>query len=956
MSVAGSTYSELCVGIDLGTTNSVLAVVNQKPNGDLVSKVVELGRAVESYTVPGGSKYMYQKKPLLPSFVYYRPEADYSWIVGDYAKGMYAKRPHLVVKSVKSHMGEAQLALQAEGIPDATPAQVSSKILLHLLGQAGKTFHRDIREAVITVPANFDSAMCKATLEAAALAGVEVRREDGSEKPILLSEPNAVIYDLINQIRNGELHESILDLSETRQVMVFDIGGGTLDITLHTIRWRDEAKTILKVDEVATNRYTLLGGDDFDEVIAEKMWERYVQKYADSPAAVECIRKERDSVMAQMRLFAEGVKIELSNRKAELEMGSSSWGWDDEEEGFAVGGHMGSTGFAYDDYFTTEELESFLHPFMGEGYEPADYKRLADIAERRTIIYPILDVLQKAAQKLGQEEVTVDAVILNGGMSRFYMIQDRLTRFFGFSPIIALDPDQAVARGAAIYHYYLRLHEAALAEDMRLLGKDDLPTISSELSVKSPPQVVQREKVMQRQAAVTPVWNERIRIEFGRTILNEGLYLGLKNGAQSVELVATGQELPFVSPLLKGFKLEEGQDRICIPIQVKQIDGTMQTIAKGTISLKNPSKRETYVSLVASMSPSKVLTMQAWVSADKEGRIILEDASVTIEIGREQNPLKSKQRLAPPTGSWLRADYEIHTLLQLCHNWERFQNKNQASAVKTIARIRGIQSSILACSNPADFAQPVLEQLMTETSLHARLRLYTIGRWLCQHWTERQRKQLAEDCMREILIELEGFIELRGEKVNVATAAIMALVKCGSDEQIERLAAVKNPKLRQGLLYVFALRQTQPEWIYALFKSEVQMLLNGQERSIQTTTRSLGLALSQYAGKVIPFDKTEEVVTLLLKVCNTESYHILFESRSACLTALGWICDRRSNQMRLISEELLAQVRATLEVWKQKGTSYEKCCIVALKMLTGQILTQDDEAYLLSVVESLENV
>lgn len=990
---------ELCVGIDLGTTNSVLAVVNEKPNGDLVSKVVDLSRAVDSYAVPGGSKYMYQKKPLLPSYVYYRPESEYSSIVGDYAKGMYAKRPHLVVKSIKSQMGNAVAEGMVAEIPDKTPARISSRILMHMLNQASKIYHQDIRDAVITVPANFDAAMCKATLEAAAMAGVIVRRPNGTEKPILLSEPNAVMYDLINQIRNGEVHASILDLSEPRQVMVFDIGGGTLDITLHTIKWRDEAKSLLKVDEIATNRYTLLGGDDFDEVIAKEMFNRYLAKYEDSPAAVEAIRKEQTSVMAQLRIFAEGLKLELSNRKLEAELGDSAWGWDDEEEeGFAVGGHMGSTGFAYDDYFTTEEIEGFLEPFMGRDLVLDDYKRLSAIKETNTIVYPILDVLHKAAAKLGDDQVRVDAVVLNGGMSKFYMVQQRLKAFFGFDPIVALDPDQAVARGAAIYHHYLRINEALLQDDMRLVGDEAAATVEAISKTKgtgagvatndeagtgggaqgrhvvdlrdfrpntfgdaaqygssggsSAADALATAKALA--AAKRKKLADQVHIQFGKTVLNEGLYLGLKNGVAPVELVPTGAELPFVSQVMKGFKIRSEQERICIPIQTKTIDGTMQTIAKGNIKVHRVLKEEAYVAFVVSMSSSKVLTMKAWITSDVEGQNAVQSATVMIEIGREKNPIKAKERMLPPNGSLLRADYEINSLIQLCRNWEKYKNPNNTSAVKALTKIRSITKGIRACRNPQDFGRPMLEALMTEMSQHARLRLYGLIRRICTHWTEQEQRQLADACMSELALELLGIHEAKGARVNTLNAAIMTLAKCGSDAQIVSLGKIQDPKLRQGMMYTLALRQENPDWLYQQFVADAHAYLQGKPKSIQESARSLGLALSQYNGRCAPFDHVSEALTLYLRLCRYESHVMTDVTRCTCISALGWICDQRTETARAIDSLLLHEVRDVLQVWNVEGTPYQKCCLVAEKMINGLTLDESDEKYLLSLVEAME--
>ena len=116
--------------------------------------------------------------------------------------------------------------------------------------------------------------MCRATVEAAELAGIKTKNQDGTDRAILLSEPNAAIYDFINQINCGEIPDTVLDLSSPKKVMVFDLGGGTLDITMHEIRRRGENLETLKVDEIATNRYTLLGGDNFDKAIAEEMYKK----------------------------------------------------------------------------------------------------------------------------------------------------------------------------------------------------------------------------------------------------------------------------------------------------------------------------------------------------------------------------------------------------------------------------------------------------------------------------------------------------------------------------------------------------------------------------------------------------------------------------------------------------------------------------------------------------------
>lgn len=366
MLINNEEHNDLCVGIDLGTTNSVLATVNLKANGDIVSKVVDLPRAVDVYnSAAGKARLNTQKKPLLPSCVYYREEHGYEPLVGDFAKNQYALRPHLVAKSIKSQMGSAHAEGLADEIMDKTPAQVSARILQHMLREASKIYRTEIKDAVITVPANFDSVMCQATRDAAALAGIQVTNKDGSERPVLLSEPNAVIYDLINQVQNGEISNHIIDLNSEKNVLVFDLGGGTLDITMHKIKRREDCPDVLKVDEIATNRYTLLGGDDFDRAIADVMFEHYQKQYSTSPMVVRKLQQEKKAIMPQLLNYAEELKLELSERQRADSgyVADDDFIWYDEE--FPVGGNMGGIGYAYDDSFTQEDVEKILQPFMG---------------------------------------------------------------------------------------------------------------------------------------------------------------------------------------------------------------------------------------------------------------------------------------------------------------------------------------------------------------------------------------------------------------------------------------------------------------------------------------------------------------------------------------------------------------------------------------------------------------
>ena len=180
MLINGEEHDDLCVGIDLGTTNSVLATINLRANGDIVSKVISIKRAVDAFTAGQDFRYSERKEPTLPSCVYYNEERNFAPVVGNFAKSRYSLRPHLVAKSIKSQMGNATVEGLSPDIPDKTPAEISARILEHMLQNTARDYKQDkIEDVVITVPASFDSIMCQATFKAAELAGINIYNKDG---------------------------------------------------------------------------------------------------------------------------------------------------------------------------------------------------------------------------------------------------------------------------------------------------------------------------------------------------------------------------------------------------------------------------------------------------------------------------------------------------------------------------------------------------------------------------------------------------------------------------------------------------------------------------------------------------------------------------------------------------------------------------------------------------------
>lgn len=875
MLINNEEHNDLCVGIDLGTTNSVLATVNLKANGDIVSKVVDLPRAVDVYnSAAGKARLNTQKKPLLPSCVYYREEHGYEPLVGDFAKNQYALRPHLVAKSIKSQMGSAHAEGLADEIMDKTPAQVSARILQHMLREASKIYRTEIKDAVITVPANFDSVMCQATRDAAALAGIQVTNKDGSERAVLLSEPNAVIYDLINQVQNGEISNHIIDLNSEKNVLVFDLGGGTLDITMHKIKRREDCPDVLKVDEIATNRYTLLGGDDFDQAIANVMFEHYQRQYATYPEVVRKLQQEKKAIMPQLLNYAEELKLELSERqRADSDYAAADdFSWYDEK--FDVGGNMGGIGYSYDDSFTQEDVEKILQPFMGQSLQFADYKKIDSLQDTKNIIYPILDVLQKSAAKLAGE-VKVDAVIVNGGMSKFYMVINRLREFFGLEPIVALDPDQAVARGAAVYHYYLHKYAQQMQEDMRMVGAD-APALQPLPGKAAAPK-----------AAAAAV-QQRTAIEWGKNILNDSLYLGMLNGAVR-ELIAGGTELPYQSDYIKGFQLLPDKAEIAIPIKRRTFGDTYQTIGNGHLKLKHGYKDGAYVAIRVLMGSNKVLSMEMLLSSDVDMQQILEQKTAEIIIGGGNlDASATKLKFNPPVGTKLDVHNELNNLKNLCERKYTAKGNAQKDVINKLSQS---SSSIATAGNKAEFARPLLEMLCYTNNDELRLRLFTIARKHVAYWTEQQRQSLARECLNQLQGVLQGF-PYYGPKINVNIQAIYTLGCCGSKEQVAKVQplAAEN-RYYTASLYALGKSRVAGSFVQEVFQRDAYCESN--KCNLQVTAHALGMALRlEDGGRAAGLDVDQAVKDLCFIINNRTVLDVNYSSEIVCcLIALAYACD-----------------------------------------------------------------
>lgn len=674
--------------IDLGTTNSVIAYGNINRN-KMKPIVLELDRKNDT-----GST---SRSPLLPSVVFYYKNNEGRMVtdVGDYAKSRYGTRAGYVCKSVKSLMGVTNQVPLVDEIEDKTPADVSSQILSYMIGSAKKRlFQPELSDVVITVPASFDSDQCQATIDAARKAGINVdNRHD-----ILLYEPKAVIYDFMRMQEDGEIPPDILSLDTEKNVLVYDLGGGTLDVTLHRVGCNEEG--ILNIRDIAISRYSLLGGDNFDELLALDMLKRFEETYG-----IKVSLKRRDEVMCKLRKLAEQLKTQLSMEYENARMSDIELPEDYEIDVMDISLY---DAYAFEETYTRAEVEKIVGPLMGYQYSLKDVSRIQRMGEKDVdnIIYPVLDVLDKAGS-----DVKIDAVILNGGMTKFYLIQQRLTDLFGFAPLTTSDPDLAVARGAVYYHYCLHKY------DVRKMEYDPAGE-----AVRT--EAVEEAKIVSRPAFSTG------------TILNDTINLGLRGEYVSV-LIPAGTELPYKSEEIRDtYRFEKATNVIGIELFLgrgKTKNLPNRRIATRVVKFAKNYPVNTPISFQIYINSMRMMTMEAWITGRPETKAVME-----MDMASLKGDVKSSKGIGTVEKLHLNAKSEMNELKNLA---ERNRGKGSHDLNEQIKRAI---FNIGQATNPEDFFEPCMEHAKTCKQCDPLLAyIYSIAIRFRDNWTDAQKRQIV---------------------------------------------------------------------------------------------------------------------------------------------------------------------------------------------------------------------
>ncbi|MBP3231228.1 MAG: molecular chaperone DnaK [Anaerovibrio sp.] len=345
------------IGIDLGTTNSVVSVME--------------GGEPTVITNPEGSR-------ITPSVVGFTKTGER--LIGQLAKRQAVSNPDRTIASIKRHMGEKNYTVSIDG-KSYTPPEISAMVLQKLKADAEAYLGETVSQAVITVPAYFNDSQRQATKDAGQIAGLDVLR--------IINEPTAAA------LAYG------IDKEESQTVLVFDLGGGTFDVS------------ILDIDggmfEVrATNGDTHLGGDDFDQAVMN--W------------IVDEFKKENGIDLSADKMSAQRV-IEAAE-KAKIELSS-----------------MMSTNINLP--FITADASGPKH--LDLTLTRAKFDELtADLVERTMV------PTRKAMEDAGLSGSDIDKILLVGGSSRIPAVQEAIRKYLGKEPHRGINPDECVSVGAAI--------------------------------------------------------------------------------------------------------------------------------------------------------------------------------------------------------------------------------------------------------------------------------------------------------------------------------------------------------------------------------------------------------------------------------------------------------------------------------------------------------------------------
>lgn len=437
--------AQLYVGIDLGTTNSTVSVIQTDERR--LRQPIEHLRSIPILQYDKDFN-LTRDRYTLPSYFYCKIDENGKKVyTGEWAKNIYAtgNQPMNTFTGIKTRMGgESMINILGKNEDESLQldmTQCSALLLKTMKKSIEEQFDQPIDHLVVTVPAAFNSDERQATRDAIEMAGFTDFH--------ILDEPAATLLYFINN-GDGCLMENSVDLNG-KHIMIYDIGGGTLDICVAKLEEDEESYEYesMKVSIASRSKRENLGGNDFDQYLGAYFlseFENRTEKISTRPI------EDQNKIIARIVSQAEKYKIDLNNKLKEHLDNPRRLARIVMTPEFEVINGQFVQGINLDKV-TLEEI----------------YAGILKDSDRQNILRPVKESIN-AAENLSKEDISL--IILTGGMSNFYAVESILKEYFGDDvPIITVDTSTSVSKGAAIdaYNYSSdNIHLKKMSLDDRL--------------------------------------------------------------------------------------------------------------------------------------------------------------------------------------------------------------------------------------------------------------------------------------------------------------------------------------------------------------------------------------------------------------------------------------------------------------------------------------------------------
>ena len=447
---------EVFLGVDLGTTTTLVASAIEIGQGKVRVEVLPI-RQSDGHGGQLEIKY-------LPSVAYFPPSGPP--LVGKEAEVRGPEEDvSRFVRAVKRHMGRRLLL----PVVEKEPWEVSALYLTKALSEGKYSLPVADPVFTVTVPASFTTNQRADTLVALRQACTEaaIRYPDNDEGQLFISEPVAAALAFLAQEFDRPEDVRRLDLSKQNRVLVYDIGGGTLDLTLVFIQPQsDQVESLadVRINVDTISYYNPFGGEDFDRALAQKLHERLLERFPELND-VELTSAQRLGVRLQLMNLAKTVKEQLSEQ---MEQEASLVFLDLEEEPsqpYYGEVRVGGTPYSLEGEITASEYRAIIGDLLkGES--------------RKSLITPLKDLLRKTEF----DPARLDGLLIVGGMARLSLVTQTVREYWGSDRVwVFAPPDHAVVTGAAIYSYLRRRYPGYILDEpavdayyVRLKDKFDL--------------------------------------------------------------------------------------------------------------------------------------------------------------------------------------------------------------------------------------------------------------------------------------------------------------------------------------------------------------------------------------------------------------------------------------------------------------------------------------------------